>query len=129
MLSVTDAAADGYCWAFSEECLYVLPDGTARLMIPSSYAADKTLTPAGSELLTRIPGTAPTIETNGDVNQDGEVNIADANIIYQLIIEGAAYYSIEQFTLYQRMLTDIDGNMMVTIEDLDAIINRICGAR
>lgn len=100
-----------------------------HVYIPSSYAADKTLTPAGSELLTRIPGTAPTIETNGDVNQDGEVNIADANIIYQLIIEGAAYYSIEQFTLYQRMLTDIDGNMMVTIEDLDAIINRICGAR
>ena len=74
---------------------------------------------------------------NGDINGDGVVNIADANVVYQMTQHGGSYYSMEQLDCEQRLLADMskatvkaDGNVAEhrgSIEDVDAIITLING--
>ena len=77
-------------------------------------------------------GTNPrlTIDYNGDVNGDEVVNIADANVVYQMTIYGGAYYN--SLTVEQRLAADMvkytnQADKRASIEDVHAIVNIING--
>ena len=125
MLSIDHAPEDGTIWMFDGRCLLGLADGSYRMLIPDQYVSDGMLTAEGIELLTAAFDVVPTIETLEDVNRDGVVNIADANIVGQFICEGVEYYDTEQISLFQRIQADVDGDLLYTIADLNAIINAI----
>ena len=127
MLCVTAAPEEGTCWAFDGKELFSMQDGSYRMFVPTVFFADGTLTEEGAKLLAQIPGSAPILSPSYDVNQDGAVNIADANVLFRLISEGSSYYSIDQFSLCQRMFIDIDGDMMYTLADLNAVMDQING--
>ena len=46
--------------------------------------------------------------TTGDINGDGVTNIADANVVYQMIIHTGKYYAGNQLTAEQRLMADMD---------------------
>ena len=129
MLIVYEAPEEGSHWVFDGMPLYTTGDGEYFLLIPDSLSAENALTEEGLEKLCVASGSAPRLAFNGDVNIDGEVNIADANIVSQLINGGASYYDLEQLPLYQRILADADRDLRYTISDQNMIVDCINGVR
>ncbi len=125
MLNINAAPDEGTCWAFDGYRMLATTNGSYRMLIPAEYVSAGLLTPDGRALVTEVPDEAFVSGLKGDVNQDGVVNIADANIILQLIKEGFAYYDMEQLTPQQRMQADVDGDLMYSIADVNEIVYRI----
>ncbi|MBR4041592.1 MAG: InlB B-repeat-containing protein [Bacteroidaceae bacterium] len=78
------------------------------------------------------PGTAAAadIRINGDINNDSVVNIADANIVYQMIVNGGGYYSADLLTadrLAADMVKDDNAVHRAAINDVNEIVNKING--
>lgn len=68
----------------------------------------------------------------GDINGDGKLNIADANIIHQMVERGGGYYSEAQLSVLARLRCDIDTDntgsnceYRGSINDTNALINLI----
>lgn len=62
------------------------------------------------------------LEQNPDINDDGVLNIADANAIYQMVQHGGNYYTVDQVSLEARLRVDYHN-----IIDIDYIVGLING--
>ena len=72
-----------------------------------------------------------TVAYNGDINDDGVLNIADANVVYQMVLNGGGYYD-SQLDDAARLEADMykttngqDGR--ASIADVNKIVNMING--
>ena len=92
------------------------------------------LNAAGEAMLTSDAATAPvTIDyTDRDINNDDVVNIADANVVYQMTLYGGGYYS--GLEIEQRLRADMDTTKTTgtneyrgSIADVNKIVNQING--
>lgn len=88
------------------------------------------LTTEGLKLLQAVPGSpVPINYDTGDINGDEKTNIADANIVYQMIVNGGGYYGDLKIT--ERLAADMDraagGVHRGSIEDVAAIMAIING--
>ena len=144
---------DGEVYKFGDEIMYYTTDknylidandtGVFYLLIadtnlvPNGNTYSNELTEEAYGKLTVATETRKELDYNGDINGDGVVNIADANVVYQMTQHGGSYYSMEQLDCEQRLLADMskatvkaDGNVADhrgSIEDVDAIITLING--
>jgi len=108
--------------------------GVFYTLIDSGYVSDGKLTEDGMMLITTDTEARATIDYDGKINDDAIVNIADANIVYQMIVNGGDYYSGENnLTVLQRLKADMHKESYessvarATIEDVNAIVNTING--
>lgn len=129
MLSVNTIPEEGMEWRFDGKPLFITSNGQYRLLVSEQFAVEEFLTSDGLAQLSAAPETELNQIPLGDVSMDGVVNISDANIVYQLILEGPSYYGEEQLSLYQRILADMNEDLQYTIEDLDLIMNYINGVK
>lgn len=88
------------------------------------------LTTEGLKLLQAVPGLPASINYDtGDINGDEKTNIADANIVYQMIVNGGGYYGDLKIT--ERLAADMnraaEGVHRGSIEDVAAIVAIING--
>ena len=90
------------------------------------------LNSAGMEMLKAVEGTPTSINYNGDINGDNDiVNIADANIVYQMIVNGGGYYN--NLEVIDRLKADMvkeaydSSNHRATIADVNEIVKIING--
>ena len=112
--------------------------GVFYTLISGDYVADGDLTEAGYDLL-KIEACAngrSEIEYDGDINADGVVNIADANIVYQMVEQTSmgGYYTETQLDTLARLKADMDTAMTTgtneyrgSIADVEKIVNIING--
>lgn len=142
MLRVANDLTAGQVYQFNGETMYYIEDagyqvgditGTFYTLIDKSYVGtDKKLTKEAYALLKSATADHKTINYNGDINGDTVLNIADANIVYQMVqLKKGDYYSETQLTVEQRLAADmnkeeyIDGEYRGTTEDVDAIVKLI----
>ena len=90
------------------------------------------LTEDAYKLLKSVPGTRVELPVSYDINGDGAVNIADANIVYQMTQYTGNYYpdlSDEQRLLADQNTsqTDTDNDHRASITDVHAIVSAING--
>ena len=111
--------------------------GVFYYLVEEQYVdtTNKTLNDNGYALLSTgdvVNNTRAEIDYNGDVNGDGVLNIADANVVYQMTVYGGAYYnslSIEQ-RLHADMAkstNDTNNEYRGSIADVNVIVNEING--
>ena len=82
-----------------------------------------TMVPSGAELLFQVvEGERTSLSYSPDINEDGVVNIADANAVYQMIQNGGSYYTVEQISVEARLALDYRN-----ITDFNAVISLING--
>lgn len=103
-------------------------------LISSEYVQDvdgiKRLTADGMAKVGPGTAAAADIRINGDINNDSVVNIADANIVYQMIVNGGGYYSADLLTadrLAADMVKDDNAVHRAAINDVNEIVNKING--
>lgn len=108
--------------------------GAFYILVEDQYITNGTLNDAGNKLLTTGSGTRTRLEYDGDINDDGVLNIADANVVYQMIVNQSAYYDISVVDLIARLLADMDASATEStddhrgsIADVNAIVNKING--
>ena len=70
-------------------------------------------------------------DVNGDINGDKVLNIADANIIYQMVINGGGYYG-DTLDIEARLKADMDTDLENQVKrgstkDVDVVVNKING--
>lgn len=110
--------------------------GVFYTLIEAKYVEGNKLNATGYELLQPVDRAEgkdrATIEYNGDINDDKVVNVADANIVYQMVQqESGNYYSETQLEVWQRLAADMhkepyqDGAYRGNAEDVDAIVKLI----
>lgn len=111
--------------------------GVYYTLIPVQYAEKQgetltgKLTSAGLEQLQAVEGNKATINYDGKINDDAFVNIADANIVYQMIVNGGGYYG--DLDIEYRLKADMHKESYnssvarATIEDVAAIMAIING--
>ena len=156
----TDSAAN--CYSFSGENMFYTADTNYQLevevdgakemknvfvtLIPMNngkigdelvtYVEGSKLTAAGMAKLAETEATAVTIDRDGDVNGDGVMNIADANIVYQMVEQQTkgGYYPVTKLDTLARLEADVDTTIRSTtddhrgsIDDVNVIVNRING--
>lgn len=155
MLRVADTGLnDGQEYKFNSESMfymsadedvngtYLLGTGDAGVfytLISGDYVEDGALTDAGYNLLTigdaASTGRA-TINYDGDINADGVVNIADANVVYQMVEQTSmgGYYTDTQLDTEARLKADMNtakgegtDENRGSIADVEAIVNIING--
>ena len=67
--------------------------------------------------------------TSGLINSDEVVNIADANAVYQMVINEGSYYSLDQLDILKRLMADMETDDVDakrgSIADVNAIITII----
>lgn len=112
--------------------------GVFYTLISDTYVSNGKLNETGMEKLVAGTEAAKTIEyDSGDINGDGVTNIADANIVYQMIVNGGGYYT----DLSADNRTDTESRLMAdmhkesyessvaraTIADVNKIISIING--
>lgn len=93
------------------------------------------LTEAGYNKLTLESCTArATINYDGDINGDTVVNIADANVVYQMTLNGGSYYTEAQLDTLARLKADMAKEYQAgsdehrgSIADVEKIVNIING--
>ena len=119
---------------------YMVGEGTAVFytLIRTDYLVKDTngnptavLTDEGYNKLTIgdvVNGSRATINYNGDVNGDNVINIADANVVYQMTLYGGKYYG--NLTPEQRLAADMvmatdNADKRGSIKDVDAIVTII----
>ena len=147
MLRVANNLDDGEEYKFNSESMYYTEDTNYLVedsdatsvfytLIEDKYVGDDgKLNADGIAKLTTggVTEARVTIDyTNYDINNDGVVNIADANIIYQMVQSGGAYYN--GLSIEQRLRADLDtratGNTndhRGSIADVNVIVNDING--
>ena len=134
MLIVDAAGAgDGNVYQYNGETMYYISD--ANYKTGTSTAVFYTLVEESSFSIDKIAaaaGTQATITYNGDVNGDGTINIADANAVFQMVVNTGSYYGIDQLTIAQRLAADMvkvtdNAEYRGSIEDVNAIVNVING--
>lgn len=59
-----------------------------------------------------------TPHVSGDVNEDGNVDIDDVNIVINIMLEQGALMTLDNYPY-----ADLDGNGVVDVDDLNAVIN------
>ena len=148
MLIVSAADMDGTEYQFNDEPMYYIDDENYAVngvnqvfytLISEDYLKQDDQGNIVTELsdegyaLLKIESCASrtTIEYNNDINGDTVVNIADANIVYQMIENGGGYYG-DQLTIEQRLKADTDKVKANTehrgsLQDVDVIVNMING--
>lgn len=74
-----------------------------------TYVSGNQLTDAGLAMLTPTETAASTYSrSSGLINKDNVVNIADANAVYQMVLTGGDYYTVEQLAIVNRLMADMD---------------------
>lgn len=110
--------------------------GVFYYLIESEYVGtDNKLTAAGMALISTGTVTdRATITYDGKINDDTIVNIADANIVYQMIVNSGGYYTgANDLTIEQRLRADMhkeaaDASVKrATIDDVHKIMGIING--
>ena len=142
--------ADGTIYTFNGAAMYYTTDqfylidstdsGVYYTLIAPDYIATGddgfNLTKIGEGLVGTSTDAAATLygsgEIEGDINGDGKLNIADANIIHQMVERGGNYYSTAQLSIQQRLRCDMDTDNTGTncqyrgsINDTNKIVNLI----
>lgn len=141
-------------YKFGEEVMYYTTDenyridaddaGAFYLLVSASdlnqeklnSATDKALELTAEAYAKIKPATAERaiIDYNGDINDDTILNIADANIVYQMVEQASEgnYYSMDQLKNDRRLEADMakgttdEGNLhRASIADVHAIVNLI----
>lgn len=147
-VDATDVA-EGKEYKFNGKSMYYTTDsnylvdstsdtGVFYTLISTEYVDGDELTKVGYDLLTIgdvVGGNRATINYNGDINGDNVLNIADANIVYQMVINGGGYYSDGeqangQLDIAARLKADMSKDSAEhrgSINDVDKIINKING--
>lgn len=142
----TDANTNAY--SFAGETMFYTNDinyqingkGVFVTLIPK-YDTDGTtalvdmdegvLTEKGMEKLARSGQAAVAVAYDGDVNGDGVINVADANVVYQMLNNGGSYYADlsngDQTDILSRLEADKStattaGDMRGTLTDVNAIV-------
>lgn len=146
MIRVADTLDTTQEYKFNGESMYWIEDSNYAVngndkvfyyLVEAQYVdTDKdTLNDAGYALLSTgdvVNGARSTITYNGDVNGDDVLNIADANVVYQMTVYGGAYYnslSVEQ-RLHADMaksIGDTNNDHRGSIADVNVIVNKING--
>lgn len=160
MLRVADNLDSGKEYMFGDTSMYYTEDpnyllndtdtnytGVFYLLIGEEYfdSVNNALNDNGEKLL-KVADAASRkmLLTEGekacDINGDGVVNIADANIVYQMVQNGGAYYSYDdgqndgQLDNKHRLMADLatatddtDNEHRASIMDVNAIVNHING--
>lgn len=106
-------------------------------LISADYVSGGVLNDVGMKQIAETNGTAIVIARDGDVNGDTFVNIADANVVYQMVIHGGSYYGElgngnDQSDILSRLEADMStayaaGDHRGTTTDVDTIVNQING--
>ena len=145
MLRVEDTAAAGKVYTFAGEPMFYIENeyyningkGVYYTLIEAKYmGTNNELSAEGYALLQTTSGnkTDKTITYNGDINGDGTVNIADANIVYQMVEQASkgGYYT--DLTPAQRLGADMSKAHQQntdlargSIDDVNEIIDIING--
>jgi len=132
---------DGKPMYYTTDTNYLIdPDadtGVFFTLVPATYVDDLALNKAGEGKVntsTEVEAAALYAENEliGDINGDGKVNIADANIVHQMVERGGGYYAEGQLSVLARLRCDMDtetsgtsGEFRGSINDTNAIINLI----
>ena len=137
-----EAAADEAVESWTVDNHIFAPEGYLYLTVPDDLSENETYTlggealyydpaesvffamvPADTEVaLEAVEGERNVLEYSADINEDGVVNIADANAIYQMVQNGGDYYGVDQISIEARLRLDYH-----TIVDFDSVINLING--
>lgn len=145
MLRVEDTAANGEVYTFAGEPMFYIENeyyningkGVYYTLVEAKYkGTNNELSAEGYALLKTTSGNKMdnTITYNGDINGDGTVNIADANIVYQMVEQASkgGYYT--DLTPAQRLGADMskahEQNTDLargSIDDVNEIIDIING--
>lgn len=97
----------GYCWL-------VISAGNADTVKTEAIAAVK----AGS-------GTAAAVVYTGDVNGTGNIDVNDAQLVYN--IYNAEYASFDALSRAKFLAADVNGDRTVTVLDAAAVVNTVLG--
>ena len=109
--------------------LIPIMDGEIELV-----TSENKLTEAAMAKIAQTTDSATVIARDGDINGDTVVNIADANVVYQMVQNGGSYYGDlakgEQSDILSRleadMSTETNGeDNRGTTEDVDVIVTKI----
>lgn len=135
----TDGNTNGYSFDgaemfYTDDVNYKI-DGKAVFvtLIPSNgNVADGKLTTAAMKKIEPTGEAAVVIDRDGKINKDDVVNIADANAVYQMIVNDGGYYSLEQLDIQARLEADMstattNGDFRGTIGDVHEIVKIING--
>ena len=135
----TDGNTNGYSFDgaemfYTDDVNYKIGDKTVFVtLIPSNgNVADGKLTTAAMEEIEPTSKAAVVIDRDGKINRDDVVNIADANAVYQMIVNDGGYYSLEQLDIQARLEADMstattNGDFRGTIGDVHEIVKIING--
>lgn len=141
ILSTREYRFNGVSMFWTDDVNYLVDTadtGVFYLLVEAKYIdASGNLTAEGEELLTVVDletgKTRTEITYDGDINGDGVLNIADANIVYQMVQNGGGYYTGDHdLTMEQRLKADmytasVNGDKRGTLDDVHAIVNLING--
>ena len=97
-------------WCFDDKCF-----DNATLYVPAEVVDDYRNAPTWERFINIQPISTPS-DVPGDVNNDGEVNIADVNVVIDMILTGAT-----------QLNGDVNGDGEINIADVNAIIDIILG--
>ena len=126
-------------YAYDGELMYYTDDENYRLNGKPVYY---TLIPASSDTLTADQIALITVQNHvvtprsinytGDVNGDKAINIADANIVFQMLASGSAggYYTVSQLSTAERLAADLvkgtdNADHRGSIADVSSIVTAI----
>lgn len=125
---------DGIDMLYTDDSNYKIGEQTVFVtLIPTEgNVADGKLTPAAMEKIVPTNKEGTVIVRDGKINKDDVINIADANAVYQMIVNGGGYYTLEQLDIQARLEADMStattaGDYRGTITDVNAIVNLING--
>ncbi|MBQ1848489.1 MAG: hypothetical protein II135_10830, partial [Clostridia bacterium] len=139
MLLIVDAAnvGDGKVYTYAGATMYYTEDASYMISTGSGTttavyftlipATENTLTDAQIANIEAVDGTPETITYDGDINGDGKITIADANVIYQMLAQDSkgAYYT-GQLNVEQRLAADLDktdaADFHGSIKDVEAAV-------
>lgn len=133
-------------YRFNNEPMYYTEDenylvepentGVFYYLVAADYITDGALNDTGYDLLTieTTESGRKELDKDGDINGDGVLNIADANIVYQMIEQSSAggYYTGEQLGMEARLKADMDtattnAHHRGSIADVQMIVDMING--
>ena len=114
-----DASNKEVRWVSSNESVCIVANGT---VVAVGYGTSVVIatTVDGNYMATCTVTVVEGADLPGDVNHDGEVNVADINIIIDIILGG----NVDDQT---RERADVNGDGEVNIADINAIIGIILG--
>ncbi len=141
-LLIVDAAGagDGNVYKYNGEVMYyttdanymITKDGATTTAVFYTLVEDSAAVPFTVEKVAAAVGTQATITYDGDINGDGKINIADANAIFQMVVNAGSYYSMGQLSIAQRLAADMvkaieNAEQRGSIEDVNAVVDIING--